>query len=57
VRRYLEALDNALECLATVFYGPQPLGYRLRPSLWAKRGVFGMLGTVVVLGLAARGCL
>jgi hypothetical protein len=57
VRRLLQSLDDALERVATLLYGPQPLDYRPRPSLGAKLGVFRMLGTVAVLGLAARGSL
>jgi hypothetical protein len=56
VRRILQALDDALERLATLLYGPQPLGYRPRPSLWAKLGVFSLLGTLLLLGLV-RWCL
>jgi hypothetical protein len=56
LRRVLQALDNALEQLATLLYGPQPLAYRPRPSLWAKLGVFGLLAALIALGLA-RGCL
>jgi hypothetical protein len=56
VRRILQALDDVLERLATLLYGPQPLDYRPRPSLWAKLGVFSLLGTLLLLGLV-RWCL
>ena len=57
MRRLLQSLDDALERLATAVFGPQPLGYRPRPSLLAKLGFFGLLVALVLLGLAARGCL
>jgi hypothetical protein len=54
VRRILQAVDDALEQLATLLYGPQPLGYRPRPSLWTKLAVFGLLGLLILLGLVGR---
>jgi hypothetical protein len=54
VRRIPQALDDALEQLATRLYGPQPLGYRPRPSLWVKLAVFGLLGLLILLGLVGR---
>jgi hypothetical protein len=47
----LQALDDTLERLATLLYGPQPLGYRPRPSPGAKLVVFGLLGLLVLLGM------
>jgi hypothetical protein len=54
VGKVLQALDDALERLATLLYGPQPLGYRPRPSLWVKLTVFGLFGLLIVLGLVGR---
>jgi hypothetical protein len=49
MRRGLQALDDLLERLATAVFGPQPLGYRPRPSLWTKLGVFGIFAVLVLI--------
>jgi hypothetical protein len=49
----LDALDRGLERLATLLFGPQPLGYRLAPSLWAKLVALAFLVAVLAFGIVA----
>jgi hypothetical protein len=39
--------------MVTVLFGPQPLGYRPAPSLWAKLVALAFLAAVVALGIVA----
>jgi hypothetical protein len=51
--RRLDTLDRALERLVTALFGPQPLGYRPAPSLWAKVVALAFLAAVVAFGIVA----
>jgi hypothetical protein len=51
--RRFDALDRALERLATLLFGPQPLGYRPAPTLWAKLVALVFLAAVVAFGVVA----
>jgi tetratricopeptide (TPR) repeat protein len=51
--RRLDALDHALERVVTLLFGPQPLGYRPAPALWAKLVALAFLAAVVAFGVVA----
>jgi hypothetical protein len=52
--RRLDALDRALERVVTFLFGPQPLGYRPAPGLWAKLVSLALLAVLVAVGVVAR---
>jgi hypothetical protein len=51
--RGLDALDRALERVVVFRFGPQPLGYRPAPGLWAKLLALAFLAAVVVFAITA----
>jgi hypothetical protein len=53
VTHQLDALDRALERVVTALFGPQPLGYRQAPGLWAKLIAVAFLAAVVAFGIVA----
>jgi hypothetical protein len=46
-------LDRALVRLVTLLFGPQPLGYRPAPGLWAKVVALAFLAAVLAFGVVA----
>jgi hypothetical protein len=42
-----------VERVATLLFGPQPLGYRPAPGLWAKLVALAFLAAVVAFGILA----
>jgi hypothetical protein len=53
MERRLDALERLLERVVTALVGPQPLGYRPAPGLWAKLVALVFLATVVAFGIVA----
>jgi hypothetical protein len=53
MRRHLDTLDRSLERVAMLLFGPQPLGYRPAPGLWAKLVALVLLAAVVAFGIVA----
>jgi len=53
MHRVLDTLDRVLERVVTAVFGPQPLGYRPAPSLWARLLALAVFAALVAFGLMA----